>query len=169
MERSIRARELTAFAEEIRVETLKTLGYAGFGHIGGAMSIVEVVAALYGEFMRIDPSRPDWPDRDKLVLSKGHAGPTLYAVLALKVYFPRMMLRELNVGGGHLPSHVDRNKTPGIDMTAGSLGQGISAAIGFVLACVILGLHYAAGIAVVVIVLYYFLHGRHPLKGSLQK
>ena len=130
MERSIRARELTAFAEEIRVETLKTLGYAGFGHIGGAMSIVEVVAALYGEFMRIDPTRPDWPDRDKLVLSKGHAGPTLYAVLALKGYFPRMMLRELNVGGGHLPSHVDRNKTPGIDMTAGSLGQGISAAIG---------------------------------------
>jgi transketolase len=130
LERSIRARELTAFAEEIRVETLRTLGYAGFGHIGGAMSIVEVVAALYGEFMRIDPTRPDWPDRDKLVLSKGHAGPTLYAVLALKGYFPRMMLRELNVGGGHLPSHVDRNKTPGIDMTAGSLGQGISAAIG---------------------------------------
>lgn len=130
MENSIRVRELEAFAEEIRVETLKTFGYAGFGHVGGAMSIVEAVAVLYGEYMRIDPKNPSWPERDKLVLSKGHAGPTLYATLALKGYFPESMLRELNVGGGHLPSHVDRNKTPGIDMTAGSLGQGISAAIG---------------------------------------
>ncbi len=133
MNKSIRYKELRVFAEEIRVNTLKTFEFNGFGHIGGAMSIVEAVALLYGEFMRYDPRDPSWPDRDKLVISKGHAGPTVYATLAMKGFFPQSMLCELNRGGGRLPSHCDRNKTPGIDMTTGSLGQGISAAIGIAL------------------------------------
>ena len=128
-----RAKELAVFAGEIRVETLKVLGHAGFGHVGGAMSIVEAIAVLYGEIMQYDPANPNWPDRDKLIVSKGHAGPTLYATLAMKGFFPQIMLRELNLGGGHLPSHCDRNKTPGVDMTTGSLGQGISAGIGIAL------------------------------------
>ena len=133
MNKSIRCKELRVFAEEIRVKTLQTFAHIGFGHIGGAMSIVEAVSLLYGEFMRYDPRKPNWPDRDKLVISKGHAGPTVYATLAMKGFFPDSMLRELNQGGGHLPSHTDRNKTPGIDMTTGSLGQGISSAIGIAL------------------------------------
>ena len=126
-------KELRVFAEEIRVTTLRELGHIGFGHIGGAMSIVEVLAVLYGKEMRYDPKNPKWPDRDKLVISKGHAGPALYATLALKGFFPLEMLSELNQGGGRLPSHCDRSKTPGVDMTTGSLGQGISTAIGIAL------------------------------------
>ncbi|NMA25783.1 MAG: transketolase, partial [Clostridiales bacterium] len=76
-----------------------------------------------------------WEDRDRLVLSKGHAGPALYATLSLKGFFPKEMLSELNQGGGRLPSHADRNKTPGVDMTTGALGQGISVAIGMALGC----------------------------------
>lgn len=133
MEQTMRERELRVFAEEIRLKTLQTFAHIGFGHIGGAMSITEAVALLYGEFMRYDPKNPAWPERDKLVISKGHAGPTVYATLALKGFFPEAMLRELNQGGGRLPSHTDRNKTPGIDMTTGSLGQGLSAACGIAL------------------------------------
>ena len=118
------------FAEEIRLLTLKEFAYTGFGHVGGAMSIIETLAVLYGKEMRFDPNNPDWEDRDHLVVSKGHSGPAVYATLALLGFFPESMLRELNQGGGNLPSHCDRNKTPGIDMTTGSLGQGISAACG---------------------------------------
>lgn len=124
---------LRVFAEEIRVETLKELAHLGFGHIGGSMSIVELLAVLYGREMRIDPRNPRWEDRDKLVVSKGHAGPAVYATLALKGYFPKSELLTLNQGGTHLPSHCDRNKTPGVDMTTGSLGQGMSTACGLAL------------------------------------
>jgi len=121
------------FAAEIRHETLKELGHLGFGHVGGAMSVVETLAVLYGGVMRIDPKNPRWEDRDWLVCSKGHAGPAIYATLALKGYFPMEMLETLNQGGTNLPSHCDRNKTPGVDMTTGSLGQGMSTAIGVAL------------------------------------
>lgn len=121
------------FAEEIRVETLREFAALGFGHVGGAMSIVEALAVLYGGEMRIDPKNPQWPERDRLVMSKGHAGPSLYATLALKGYFPREVLKTLNQGGTILPSHCDRLKTPGVDMTTGSLGQGISLACGLAL------------------------------------
>ncbi len=133
MEKELKMKELRVYAEEIRVKTLEVFAHLGFGHIGGAMSVVETVAVLYGSMMRYDPKNPAWPDRDKLVMSKGHAGPTLYAMLAMKGFFPESMLRELNQGGGRLPSHCDRNKTPGIDMTTGSLGQGLSAGIGIAL------------------------------------
>ncbi len=125
--------ELKKFATKIRIETLRELGYLGFGHIGGAMSIIEVLAVLYGKVMRVDPHEPRWEERDWLVLSKGHAGPALYATLALKGFFPMEWLKTLNKGGTKLPSHCDRNLTPGIDMTTGALGQGISAAIGIAL------------------------------------
>jgi transketolase len=125
--------EMEYFALQIRLETLKELAHLGFGHVGGAMSVVETLAVLYGGVMRIDPKNPRWEDRDWLVCSKGHAGPTVYATLALKGYFDKEILLTLNQGGTSLPSHCDRNKTPGIDMTTGSLGQGMSTAIGVAL------------------------------------
>jgi transketolase len=126
-------RELEQFAVQIRIETIKEMGHLGFGHLGGALSIVETLAVLYGEIMRIDPRNPNWEDRDWLVCSKGHAGPAIYATLALKGYFPMEELLTLNRPGTHLPSHCDRNKTIGVDMTTGSLGQGSSLAIGVAL------------------------------------
>lgn len=133
MEKQQQIKALRVYAEEIRVKTLEVFAHLGFGHVGGAMSVVETIAVLYGAMMNYDPKNPSMPERDKLIMSKGHAGPTLYATLAMKGFFPESMLRELNQGGGRLPSHCDRNKTPGIDMTTGSLGQGISAAIGIAL------------------------------------
>ena len=126
-------KDLNGFANEIRKKTLYTIGKLGVGHIGGALSIVEILALLYGCEMKYDPKNPGDPDRDILVLSKGHAGPALYATLALKGFFPLDWLDTLNKGGTRLPSHCDRNRTPGIDMTTGSLGQGLSAACGFAL------------------------------------
>ena len=125
--------ELSGFAREIRKKTLYTIGKLGVGHIGGALSVADVLALLYGHVMRYDPKNPGASDRDILVLSKGHAGPALYAALALKGFFPLDWLDTLNAGGTRLPSHCDRNKTPGIDMTTGSLGQGFSAACGIAL------------------------------------
>jgi transketolase len=124
---------LIDFAKEIRGKTLYTIGKLGVGHIGGALSIADILALLYGKVLRYDPQNPRMEDRDLLVLSKGHAGPALYAVLALKGFFPLSWLDTLNQGGTCLPSHCDRNRTPGIDMTTGSLGQGLSAACGLAL------------------------------------
>ena len=121
-------------AKEIRKLTIDQIGYLGVGHIGGAMSIVEVLTILYYKFMKVDPGNPKMPDRDKLVISKGHAGPALYSILADKGFFPKEWLHTLNRGGTRLPSHCDKNLTPGIDMSTGSLGQGISTAIGLALA-----------------------------------
>ncbi|HCM25662.1 MAG: transketolase [Treponema sp. GWB1_62_6] len=126
-------RELEARAKEIRKLTIEEIGTLGVGHIGGAMSVVELLALLYFHKMRIDPGNARMEDRDWLVMSKGHAGPALYAALALRGYFPMDWLSTLNRGGTRLPSHCDRNRTPGIDMTTGSLGQGFSAAVGIAL------------------------------------
>ena len=126
-------KDLRVVAEGIRLVTLQTFSYLGFGHIGGAMSIVETLAVLYSGELRCDPQKPNWEGRDRLVMSKGHAGPALYATLCLRGFFPKDLLLELNQGGGRLPSHCDMHKTPGIDMTTGSLGQGMSTAIGLAL------------------------------------
>ncbi|KLO24603.1 MULTISPECIES: transketolase [unclassified Marinitoga] len=126
-------KELKKFAIQIRIETLKEIGHLGFGHLPGAMSIVELLAVLYGKIMKINPQNPKWEERDWFILSKGHAGPSLYATLALKGYFPKDWLLTLNKGGTLLPSHTDKNLTPGIDMTTGSLGQGMSTALGVAL------------------------------------
>ena len=124
---------LRKFAAEIRLGALDALKARGFGHIGGSFSIADVLAVLYGEVMRVDPENPAWEDRDKLVCSKGHAGPAVYAALALKGFFPYEELKTLNRPGTRLPSHCDRNKTLGVDMTTGSLGQGTSLAVGMAL------------------------------------
>ncbi|MED8896828.1 transketolase [Escherichia coli] len=126
-------KELTQFARDIRIQTLKALTHLGFGHYGGSMSVVETLAVLYGAVMKIDPAAPDWPERDYFILSKGHAGPALYSTLALKGYFPLEELSTLNQNGTRLPSHPDRLKTCGVDSTTGSLGQGISIAGGMAL------------------------------------
>jgi len=128
-----RRKELAAFAVRIRMAALEAIHSLGSGHVGGSLSIADALAALYGGEMRIDPQNPRWPDRDKLVCSKGHAGPAVYGALALKGYFPYEELRTLNRPGTRLPSHCDRNKTPGVDMTTGSLGQGTSLAAGMAL------------------------------------
>lgn len=117
-------------AFEIKCLTINEISSFGSGHIGGAMSISDLLALLYFDVMNVDPKNPGKEDRDRLVVSKGHAGPAVYASLALKGYFPKEMLSTLNQGGTSLPSHCDMLKTPGVDFTAGSLGQGFSAAAG---------------------------------------
>lgn len=117
-------------ALQIRIGIVTQIGALGVGHIGGSLSIADLLAVLYGEVMQIDPKNPSWPERDKLVCSKGHAGPAVYAALAIKGYFPYALLETLNQPKTTLPSHCDRLKTPGIDMTTGSLGQGTSQAVG---------------------------------------
>lgn len=120
--------------KQIRRMTLECIGSIGSGHIGGSMSIVELLRVLYFDKMNVDPKNPKMEGRDRLIVSKGHAGPAVYATLALKGFFPKEWLYTLNRFGTNLPSHCDMNKTPGIDMTAGSLGQGLSAAVGMALA-----------------------------------
>lgn len=126
--------EVRDFATEIRKTTVEMIAGIGKGHVGGALSLAELMAVLYGEVMNVDPADCRKKDRDRLVLSKGHAGPVLYSTLALKGYFPMEWVGTLNKEGTNLPSHCDMTKTPGIDMTAGSLGQGLSAAVGMALA-----------------------------------
>jgi transketolase len=133
MQEVVHFEEIKRFAADIRIETIKAMTEAGYGHIGGAMSIADVLAVLYGAVMNVDPSNPTDPKRDYFVLSKGHAGPALYATLALKGYFSMETLKTLNKPRTILPSHCDRQKTPGVDMTTGSLGQGISSALGIAL------------------------------------
>lgn len=124
-----------ALARELRYVITDMICRAGSGHIGGALSLVEILITLYFRVMNVKPDEPRWEGRDRLVLSKGHAGPVLYATLAYKGYFPKSWLPTLNTNGTNLPSHCDQIRTPGIDMTAGSLGQGISCAVGIALAC----------------------------------
>lgn len=117
-------------AAEIRLETLKIIASRGFGHVGGSMSMADAMAVLYGEVMRIDPKHPRWEGRDWFVLSKGHGGPVMYTTLGLMGYYPIESAYTLNQPGTQFPSHTDRNKTPGVDLTTGSLGQGMSEAVG---------------------------------------
>ena len=126
-------KDLRIFAAQIRIALLEEMKARGFGHIGGSLSICDLLAVLYGKVMKYDPKNPKWADRDKLVSSKGHAGPAIYATLALKGFFPMEELKTLNRPGTNLPSHCDKNKTIGIDCTTGSLGQGTSQAVGMAL------------------------------------
>jgi len=125
---------LKKFAAEIRREAMKEFKELGFGHVGGSLSAADTIAALYGEIMKYDPKNPGWDKRDRLVCSKGHAGPSIYAALALKGFIPMDWLMTLNKPHTRLPSHCDKNLTPGVDMTTGSLGQGASTAAGMALA-----------------------------------
>lgn len=129
-----RIQELTQIANELRCQVIKMVYRAGSGHIGGSMSAADMVTALYFSALRIDPAQPDWPDRDRFILSKGHACPIVYAALARRGYFPEEELWTLRKLGSILQGHPDRLKTPGIDATTGSLGHGISHACGAALA-----------------------------------
>ncbi|MCR5664279.1 MAG: transketolase [Oscillospiraceae bacterium] len=122
--------DLKAVCRDIRCDILRCIGHLGVGHIGGCLSLVEALAVLYYQEMNIDPKNPKMPGRDRLVCSKGHAGPAVYATLANRGYFDREELLTLNRSGTRLPSHCDMNRTVGVDMTTGSLGQGFSCAVG---------------------------------------
>src|SRR6185369_1981738 len=115
------------------VDALTAIGHDHRGHPGASLSIVEIVTALYFGVMRVDPARPDWPCRDRFVLSKGHGCLALYAALARKGFFDRSHLRTFRHAGSLLQGHPDMRKTPGVDMTSGSLGHGLAAAVGMAL------------------------------------
>ncbi len=121
-------------AKAIRRDIMMMIHQAGSGHPGGSLSATDIVTALYFNVMNIDPENPRWEDRDRFVLSKGHAAPVLYAALAESGYFQKEDLKHLREIDQHLQGHPDMKGTPGVDMTTGSLGQGISAAVGIALA-----------------------------------
>ena len=125
--------KLAHIANEIRKGALTAVASAKSGHPGGSLSIAEILAYLYFEEMKVDPQHPKDPDRDRLVLSKGHTAPALYAALALKGYFPVEDLKTFRHADSYLQGHPDMKGTPGVDMTTGSLGLGISAACGMAL------------------------------------
>lgn len=131
--------ELEILATKIRIGIMDGIKARGFGHIGGSLSIADTLAVLYGAVMRVDPKNPRWQERDKLVCSKGHAGPAIYATLGLMGYFPYDEIKTLNQPGTNFPSHCDRSKTPGVDMTTGSLGQGTSLAAGMAMGDKLMG------------------------------
>jgi len=126
--------QLDRLAAEFRYVVAAAICRSGVGHIGGVMSLVEIVITLYFRILNVRPEEPDWPDRDRLILSKGHAGPVVYTALAYKGFFPKSWLCTINRNGTRLPSHMDQILTPGVEITAGSLGQGLSCACGMALA-----------------------------------
>lgn len=121
---------LRATAAEIRKTTFTSITYAGGGHYGGSLSLSEILACLYFGAMNIDPENPEDPDRDRFVLSKGHAGPALYTTLALRGYFPVEDLKQIDKPLSNFPKHVDRLKLKGIEVSTGPLGQGFSIGCG---------------------------------------
>ena len=127
-------------AREIRELTIKEIGQLSVGHIGGAVDLAEMLAVLYYHEMNINPENPTMQERDRFILSKGHGGPALYSVLAMKGYIDKAELDTLNRPGTNLPSHCDMNRTRGVDMTTGSLGQGFSCAVGMAIAAKMDGL-----------------------------
>ena len=120
-------------ARRIRVAVLRTVYAVRVGHVGGPLSAADILAALYFRVMRVRPDEPDWPDRDRFVLSKGHSSLGQYAALALRGYFPLEEMVSFNQLGSRLQGHPDMNKLPGIDMSTGSLGMGLSAGLGMAL------------------------------------
>ena len=127
-------KEIKRKALEIRKWVIESVYRAGSGHPGGSLSIADIIACLYFHEMRHNPKDPKWPDRDRLVLSKGHAAPALYAALALAGYFPVEELKNLRKIGHFLQGHPCMKKVPGVDMSTGSLGHGLSVAVGMAIA-----------------------------------
>jgi transketolase len=124
---------LEEVARQIRVEIVKTVNHARAGHLGGPLSAADLLAALYFNVMRIRPDEPAWPDRDRFVLSKGHSSIGLYAAMALRGYFPVEELATFDAAHSRLQGHPDMTRLPGLDMSTGSLGVGISAGMGMAL------------------------------------
>lgn len=128
-----RVQELAAKAVKVRRTALEAIEAAHSGHVGGSFSVADILTVLYWEKMNINPEQPKDPDRDRFVLSKGHCTPTMYATLALRGFFPVEDLKTFRNIDSYLSGHVEMTKVPGVDMSAGSLGQGLSAAIGMAL------------------------------------
>jgi transketolase len=125
--------QLAAIRTQCRVQIIRMITHAGSGHPGGSLSVIDLVTTLLFQRMRHDPRRPDWPDRDRLILSKGHAVPALYAAMARAGYFPEDRLITLRKLGSPLQGHPDRTALPGMEAATGSLGQGLSIAVGMAL------------------------------------
>jgi transketolase len=125
--------QLKQVCRHLRTSIINTVAHAHAGHTGGSLSEVEILAALYFRILNIDPSRPNWPERDRFILSKGHASPGYYCTLAYRGYFSEENLAEFDAVDSMLQGHPCRLHTPGVDMSTGSLGQGISAAAGMIL------------------------------------
>jgi transketolase len=124
---------LEDLARRIRVAVIRTVERVRVGHVGGPLSAADILAALYGRILRIRPQEPDWPERDRFILSKGHSALGQYAAMALTGYFPLEEMFTFDQKGSRLQGHPDMNKLPGIDMSTGSLGMGLSAGLGFAL------------------------------------
>ena len=131
-------------ARAVRRAVIEMIAAAGSGHPGGGLSAVEIVTVLYFHVLRVDPARPDWEERDRFVLSKGHGAAALYAALGLRGFFSTEWFRRFRQTGAMLQGHPDMRKVPGVDMSTGSLGQGLSAALGMALAARMLGRSYRA-------------------------
>ena len=127
--------ELSRIANRLRLDVVETVHLAGDGHPGPCMSIADIMAVLFFEEMKLDPANPRWPERDRFILSKGHACPILYAALARKGFFPYEELKGLRSLGSFLQGHPDMNKIPGVDTVSGSLGNGIAIGTGMSLGC----------------------------------
>jgi len=136
--------ELERYATVLRINCVRMLAVAKSGHLDSSLSAADIVTALYYRVLRHDPSNPKWPERDRFVLSKGHAAPIQYAALAEHGYFPHKDLMGLRSIGSHLQGHPDMTRTPGIEVSTGSLGQGLSMAVGICLALRLDGLHETA-------------------------
>lgn len=126
--------EVKVVSKNIRKNIARMISHAGAGHPGGSLSAVDIIATLYTKILRIDPSNPLWEDRDRFILSKGHAAPALYAALAEKGFFPAEELLTFDQINSRFQGHPDMKKTPGVDMSSGSLGQGLSVGVGMALA-----------------------------------
>jgi transketolase len=126
--------ELERYATVLRIHCVRMLAVAKSGHLDSSLSAADIVTALYYRVLRHDPGRIDWPERDRFVLSKGHAAPIQYAALAEHGYFPTKDLMGLRQIGSHLQGHPDMNRTPGVEVSTGSLGQGLSMSVGICLA-----------------------------------
>ncbi len=129
-----KAAEIREKARQIRLDIVEMLGGCGSGHPGGSLSVTDILAVLYFHKMKYDPKDPSFTERDRFVLSKGHAAPALYSALSLAGFFPREYLKTLRQIGSSLQGHPDRNSLAGVEMTTGSLGQGLSIANGMALA-----------------------------------
>ncbi len=134
--------ELEKMANEIRKSILTEVHCAKCGHPGGSLSAADMITYLYFEELNVDPARPDMEDRDRFVLSKGHVAPAYYAALAHRGFFPVEDLKTLRKVGSYLQGHPDMKNTPGVDMSSGSLGQGVSAAVGMAVSARLSGKDY---------------------------
>jgi transketolase len=129
-----RSAELALRANDLRRELVKMFGRAKGGHFGGALSAAEIISALYFDVLSVRPEQPEWPDRDRFILSKGHAAPALYAALCARGFFPRQVLEEFEEPGNPLTMHPNMHKVPGLDASTGSMGHGLPIGVGMALA-----------------------------------